>query len=120
VFACAASDSRAERILVNAANAVAEAIVNCVMLLDVECVVVGGSVGLAPGMVERIRSALQTESDLTQIPVTKAVLGTDSGLIGAARWATGDDRSMERASGGRRASPNESPVSRVIKSHMKL
>jgi N-acylmannosamine kinase len=99
VFARAVSDSRAERILVNAAHAVAEAIANCVMLLDVECAVIGGSVGLAPRMVERIRSALQAESGLTQVPVTKAVLGADSGLIGAARWAAGDDPSKERPAG---------------------
>ncbi|MFL9947197.1 ROK family protein [Paraburkholderia agricolaris] len=99
VFARAASDGRAERILVNAAHAVAEAIANCVMLLDVECAVIGGSVGLAPGMIERIRLALQVESGLTQIAVTKAVLGADSGLIGAARWAAGADPSKERPLG---------------------
>lgn len=90
LFARAAADRRAEEILVNAANAVAETISNCVMLLDVECAVIGGSVGLAPGMVERIRAALDVQPDLVQVPVTKARLGADSGLIGVARWAASD------------------------------
>ncbi|CAG9261708.1 N-acetylmannosamine kinase [Paraburkholderia unamae] len=87
VFARAVTDRRAERILAHAARAVAEAIANCVMLLDVDHVVIGGSVGLAPGMVERIQAALMEEPVLVRVAITKAALGPDSGLIGAAQWA---------------------------------
>lgn len=87
VFELAAYDRRAAQILSNAATAVAEAIANCVMLLDVQQVVIGGSVGLAAGMVERIDAALAAGPPLTHVPVGRALLGADSGLIGAAQWA---------------------------------
>lgn len=98
VFERAATDARAERVLANAANAVAEAISNCVMSVGVEYAVIGGSVGLAPGMIERIRACLQAGPDLVQVPVASAVLGADSGLIGAARWVPGADTAASPAS----------------------
>jgi len=95
VFERAPHDSRAARILANAAAAVAEAIANSVMLLDVQQVVTGGSVGLAAAMVERIHAALAAGPPLTRVQVERARLGADSGLIGAAQWAAHVERCSE-------------------------
>jgi 2-oxo-3-hexenedioate decarboxylase len=80
-------DPLAERILVRAASSLAEAIANAHITLDLQRVVVGGSVGLAAGMLARIQTALERYPPLFQAPLVAARLGADSGLIGAALWA---------------------------------
>lgn len=87
LFALAAGhDRRAGAILDHAATAVAEAIAGLHMTLDLSDVVIGGSVGLAPGMLERLAIALDAQR-LPCAPVLgAALLGPDAGLIGAATW----------------------------------
>ena len=87
LFAMARTNSEAEAIIDNAAMAVAEAISNFQMILDIDEVVIGGSVGLADGMLERIRQALAQGSRLAQVPVTAALLGADAGLAGIMQWS---------------------------------
>lgn len=58
LFVRASTDGRAEAILAHAALAVAEAIGGFHMIADLQEVVIGGSVGLAGGMLARIRAAL--------------------------------------------------------------
>lgn len=82
LFALAATDDRAEAIIVHAARAVAEAIGSLHMIVDLQEVVIGGSVGLAEGMLERIRTAL-TGLPLPATPVLSAARqGGDAGLSG--------------------------------------
>lgn len=87
LFAMAAEDRQADAILENAASAVAQAIADTLMVVDIEEVVIGGSVGLAEGMIERVRKALQAYPALFNLPVTGALGGGDAGLLGAADWA---------------------------------
>lgn len=82
LFARAATDDRAEAIIAHAAQAVAEAIANFHMILDLQEVVIGGSVGLAGGMLDRIRTAL-TGLPLRATPTLSAARQRgDAGLAG--------------------------------------
>lgn len=88
LFALAAQGfTEAEAILQRAARAVASAIASSHMQLDLQQVVLGGSVGLASGMRERIDEALTELPALMRLPVDMARLGPDSGLVGASAWA---------------------------------
>ncbi|MFH8136268.1 N-acetylmannosamine kinase [Pantoea osteomyelitidis] len=87
LFALAAGDPQANAILDNAAAAVAQAIADTLMVVDIQEVVLGGSVGLAEGMIERVGRALQAFPALFSLPVTAALGGGDAGLLGAADWA---------------------------------
>ncbi len=57
------------------------------MIVDADLVVIGGGVGLAPGYLELVRKAVGPGQDFTIEP---AILGSDSGLIGAAKWGAAD------------------------------
>jgi N-acylmannosamine kinase len=82
LFALAATDHRAEAIIAHAAQAVAEAIGAFHMVADLQEVVIGGSVGLASGMLERIRMALNG-FPLRAAPLLSAARqGGDAGLTG--------------------------------------
>ena len=87
LFSRIPQDERAAAIVDNAARAVAQAIANCLMLMDVEEAVIGGSVGLAADMIERIRRELDGLPALFRLPVSRAIAGADAGLLGAADWA---------------------------------
>jgi N-acylmannosamine kinase len=87
LFALANENSQAAAILDNAAGAVAQAIADTLMVVDIEEVVMGGSVGLADGMLERVRQALHAFPALFHLPVTPALGGGDAGLLGVADWA---------------------------------
>ena len=84
LFTLAATEPRAAAIVDNAALAVAEAIAGLHMSIDLDAVVIGGSVGLAPGMLRRIASALAGLSLPCPPPLSAARLGADAGLLGAA------------------------------------
>ncbi len=77
----------AETIVSNAAKAVASAIGSCHSQLDLQCVVLGGGVGLAPGMLGRVQQALVQLPAIFQVPVEAARRGADAGLVGANAWA---------------------------------
>lgn len=84
LFALAPNDPRAAAIIDNAALAVAEAIAGLHMVLDLDEVVIGGSVGLAPGMLARIADALARLPLPCPPTLSVARLGADAGLMGAA------------------------------------
>ena len=84
LFALAASEPRAAAILDNAALAVAEAMAGLHMSIDLDAVVLGGSVGLAPGMLQRISTALAGLPLPCPPSLGAARLGADAGLLGAA------------------------------------
>jgi N-acylmannosamine kinase len=79
--------AEARAIVELAVQAVASAIAGTQAQLDVQQVVLGGSVGLAVGMLEQVRSALDALPALYRLPIERATLGTDAGLVGAAAWA---------------------------------
>ncbi|MCV2370398.1 ROK family protein [Roseateles oligotrophus] len=88
LFAMAAQgDAKAEAIIANAACAVAEAIAGFYMILDLSEVVIGGSVGLAEGMLDRIQRALAQLPVRNSPKLTAARLGGDAGLAGVVAWA---------------------------------
>lgn len=82
LFALAATDDAADAILANAAQAVAEAIGAVHMIVDLQEVVIGGSVGLAGGMLERIRAALKALPLRAAPALSAARQGGDAGLTG--------------------------------------
>jgi N-acylmannosamine kinase len=69
-----------------AALAVAHQIADTHATLGLEEVRIGGSVGLAAGMTEAITAAQQTLPLLFQVPVRRALLQADAGLIGVGYW----------------------------------
>ncbi|MGI9417714.1 MAG: ROK family protein [Geminicoccaceae bacterium] len=69
------------------ARAVARLLDQLDMIVDMDRVVIGGGVGLVPGYLERVRKAVGPGQDFTIEP---AILGADSGLIGAAKWSAAD------------------------------
>ncbi|KIC86443.1 N-acetylmannosamine kinase [Pantoea agglomerans] len=87
LFTMAAGNPQASAILDNAAAAVAQAIADTLMVVDIQEVVLGGSVGLAEGMITRVQKALLAFPALFNLPVTAALGAGDAGLLGAADWA---------------------------------
>lgn len=83
-----AGDPVCSRLLERAAQAVAQALADAHALLDLDEVRLGGSVGLAPGMIEAIRQAQQTLPARFRVPVSLARLGADAGLMGVGHWAS--------------------------------
>ncbi|WP_114195649.1 N-acetylmannosamine kinase [Edaphovirga cremea] len=89
VFSLAAQGEDAARTIFNrSANAIAQMIADMTMALDIEHVVLGGSVGLASGYAEQVRIAQHSLPALYRPPLTLAHHRQDSGLLGAARWAS--------------------------------
>lgn len=91
--AAAAGAPWAERIVARSASAVAALIADLAAILGVDTVAIGGSIGMAPGYLDRVRIALDTEPNLFRPAVALAVLGHDAPLIGAlAAHLEGDAR----------------------------
>ena len=70
------------------ARAIANLIADMVISLDVQKVVVGGSVGLAEGYLPLVQKFLQEMPSIYHCPIEAAQFGNDAGLIGAADWLT--------------------------------
>ena len=83
-----AGDPVCGRLLERATQALAQALADAHALLDLDEVRLGGSVGLAPGMVEAIRQAQQALPARFRVAVAPARLGADAGLIGVGHWAS--------------------------------
>ena len=86
-FARAADDPRLDAVIAASAAAVARLIVDLKMALDIDLAVVGGSVGLAAGYLERVRTAVAAESAPAVPAIEPAATGPDAGLLGVAHWA---------------------------------
>lgn len=95
VFAAAASgEAWATAALAQASAALAAALRDVQMLVDPELVVIGGGVGLAPGFLAALDTALgPAAQDVARPRLVAAALGHDAGLIGAAEFA-GDVRAI--------------------------
>ena len=81
-----AGDQVASQLVANAALAVAHQIADSHATLGIDRVCIGGSVGLARGMIDAIVSAQQTLPPLFRVPVQAALLREDAGLIGVGHW----------------------------------
>jgi N-acylmannosamine kinase len=81
----AGGDPLASNILNRAALQISCILIDCVAMLDLDRVVIGGGVGLAPGFIDRIRAGVDRSPEKFRRPVLAAQLGADAGLIGVAR-----------------------------------
>jgi N-acylmannosamine kinase len=82
-----AGDAVAEAHLRASIREVANKLADLTVVLGIERSAVGGSVGLRPGYVERLREAFQRLPALNRHEVMRAELGADAGLHGAAALA---------------------------------
>ncbi|EEP89824.1 N-acetylmannosamine kinase [Yersinia kristensenii] len=78
---------QAENIINRSATAIAQMLADMKMALDLEIVILGGSVGLAVGYLERVIGAQKILPEIYRVPVQAAHHQQDSGLLGAALWA---------------------------------
>lgn len=78
---------QAESIINRSATAIAQMLADMKMALDLEVVILGGSVGLAVGYLERVMGAQKALPEIYRVPVQAAHHRQDSGLLGAALWA---------------------------------
>ncbi|MCL3883170.1 ROK family protein [Marivita sp. GX14005] len=90
VFAAAADGAGwAEEIIGHSAEAIACLIADLGAILGLDTVALGGSIGLAPGYLDRVRSALAQEPEPFRPRVLAAELAHDAPLIGALAAETG-------------------------------
>ena len=82
------NDPHAIEIVNTSAKAIANLIADLKMVLDVELVTLGGSVGLAPRYLDRVQHYLAQQPSPYQTKIQPARCGADAGLIGAAHWAS--------------------------------
>ncbi|OBW95707.1 N-acetylmannosamine kinase [Gallibacterium salpingitidis] len=79
-------DPQATAVVHRSASTIANLIADLVIGLDIEKVVIGGSVGLAEGYLPLVQHYLQQQPKFYQCQVERAFHGQDAGLIGAAWW----------------------------------
>lgn len=87
----AARDGRPDAVAVvdTAVARVARALAALQLIVDVDVVAIGGGVGLATGVLDRLRTAVRSDPLTPEgiVPTLRpAALGADAGLIGAAAW----------------------------------
>ena len=81
-------DKQATSVVDDSAKAIAELLANMKALVDIDVAVIGGSVGLAEGYLQRVEYFLNQLPALYRIPVTTAHLGAEAGIVGAAQLAS--------------------------------
>ena len=72
----------AEQLVEHAADRLALGLRSLQMLVDPDCFVIGGGVGLAPGYLDRVRDHLSVLPDEQRPALRPAALGANAGLIG--------------------------------------
>ena len=80
-------DEKATALVSRSAKAIANLVADLVIGMDVQHVVIGGSVGLAEGYLPLVKQHLAQMPEIYRCPLEAAQLGQDAGLIGAAAWA---------------------------------
>lgn len=93
LFVLGQKEAKAHSILDNAATAVAEAIANCRLMMDIDEVAIRGSIGRGEGMLEKIRKAQSALPELYRVPLSMALVGTEAALPGVIDWAESQDTS---------------------------
>jgi glucokinase len=96
VLAAAADDKLAAAIVQSAGEALGVSIGWLVNVLDPEAVIIGGGLGMAEGMywqhmVAAARAHIWADAS-RDVPIVRAALGSDAGVIGAAARAATEDR----------------------------
>ncbi|MBV7405043.1 N-acetylmannosamine kinase [Enterobacter sp. ENT03] len=76
-------------LVTRSAEALARLIADVKAATDCQCVVLGGSIGLAPGYLTRVQTALSREPARYHTELLAAHYQHDAGLLGAAWWANG-------------------------------
>lgn len=74
---------RARAAIDRSAAAIARLCADLNAIFGLDRIALGGSVGLAPGYLQRVLAKLETEPALFRVPVIPAGLGHDSALLGA-------------------------------------
>ncbi|OAT14871.1 N-acetylmannosamine kinase [Buttiauxella noackiae ATCC 51607] len=88
IFALAQEgNEQAQQLVARSAQAICQLIANLKALLDTECIVLGGSVGLAQGYRLQVEKQLATLPVAFHVPVYSAHYLHDAGLMGAALWS---------------------------------
>jgi predicted NBD/HSP70 family sugar kinase len=83
----AAGSERAAHVIDRAARRLAAALVSVQALLDPDCIVIGGGVGLAPGLLARLRDCVSGLPEPLRPDLRGAALGAEAGLLGVADFA---------------------------------
>ena len=74
----------AEHLLDRAARRIAAALASLQALLDPDCIVIGGGIGLAPGFIARLSRQLADLPDMLRPDLREAALCAQAGLLGVA------------------------------------
>lgn len=80
-------DNNAKALVDKSAYAIANLIANLAISLDIQCIALGGSIGLASGYLERVQHFLNKMPTIYQPQITLAYHAQDAGLIGAAWYS---------------------------------
>lgn len=83
-------DAQATQLIHRSAQALARLIADVKATTDCQCVVVGGSVGLAEGYLAQVETYLAQEPEAYQVRLQSAHYRHDAGLLGAVLLAQGD------------------------------
>lgn len=78
---------QAQHIVNRSATAIASLLADMHISLDLDVAILGGSVGLAEGYLEKVISEQSALPEVYRLPVQLASHRQDSGLLGAALWA---------------------------------
>ncbi len=77
----------ADRLIEQSADRLALGLRSLQMLIDPDCFVIGGGVGLAPGYLDRVREQLVVLPAEQRPEIRAAALGADAGLIGVSDFS---------------------------------
>lgn len=77
---------QAKTLVNHSAQAIANLACDVKAAIDIQCVVIGGSVGLAAGYLERVRHVMNEIPEALRVDILPAHFQSDAGLIGAALW----------------------------------
>lgn len=77
---------QAQQLISRSAQSVSQLIANLRALIDTECIVLGGSVGLAQGYRQQVEAELAKLPVAFHVPISSAYYRHDAGLMGAALW----------------------------------
>jgi predicted NBD/HSP70 family sugar kinase len=84
IFEQASSGAKwADQLIEVSARTIAGLVIDLAVTVSPEKIALGGSIGLAPGYLERIQKYLALEPQVFQVPVTVAHLGHEGPLLGA-------------------------------------
>lgn len=78
---------QAQQLITRSAQAITQLIANLKALLDTECIVLGGSIGLAQGYRQQVEQQIAALPVAFHVPIYSAHYQHNAGLMGAALWA---------------------------------